>query len=120
MVAAMILIATIAAALLLGVPSAYAQQTINDLSEVLPKKKNESICYARTYDAAHLKAHPKQKITSVVLSIKFDGLPKEEKLDPYSFGIAVKMRGRTKTLGGYGNCHPLEPVSDDYYKNLKP
>lgn len=114
------IVATLLAALLFSVAPASAQQTIKDLSEVLPKKKNETICYARTYDAAHLKAHPKQKITSVVLSIKFDGLPKEEKLDPYSFSIAAKIRGRSKTLTGYGNCHPLAPVSEDYFKSMKP
>ena len=115
------LISAITAALLFSLlMPAAAQQTIKDLSEVLPKKKNETICYARSYDAAHLKAHPQQKITSVVLSIKFDGLPKEEKLDPYSFGLAVKVRGRAKPLEGFGNCHPLAPLSEDYFKGMKP
>ncbi len=72
----------------------------------------EPFCYAREYDAAHMKAHPKQKVTAIALTYApektFKDVPEPQKMwDQYSdypaFSaiIAVKLSDKQGiALGG--------------------
>lgn len=39
--------------------------TEGELANILPPEVGRRVCYARSYDAEHLKAHPKQKVTEI-------------------------------------------------------
>lgn len=60
------------AALLMSVAGASAQDKDNPLSRAVPRAEGSSACFSRSYDAAHLKAHPRQMTQSVMLSLRFD------------------------------------------------
>ena len=78
------------------------------LAGVLAPKHEASVCYARTYDAAHLKQHPQQKTTQVLFRLRyFDH--RQDKDDPmdqqnYYFTLGVKQKGRAKLLRADGEC----------------
>ena len=66
-------------------------------------------CWARSYDAAHMTAHPKQKVTAIAVSYVVEKTYPEQPdpvpmWDPYSAApafsaiLAVTMKGHTKTL----------------------
>src|SRR3990172_4086464 len=48
------------------------------LRALLPPGPDAALCYARTYDAEHLKQHPQQKVTGVVLFLRYVTLSEEE------------------------------------------
>ncbi len=62
----------------LAVP-ALAQTPETALDAALPKL--EPVCYARFYDAAHLRAHPQQKVSSVRLVRGFPTIRSERSLE---------------------------------------
>lgn len=72
-------------------------------------------CYARTYDDAHMKAHPKQKVTGIALAYvpekTFQDVPEPQKMwDQYadypafSGILAVTVKGREGFLLGGAYC----------------
>jgi hypothetical protein len=48
------------------------------LKALLPPGKTSTLCLARSYDAEHLKAHPKQQVTKLVLSVRYVPLSEED------------------------------------------
>jgi hypothetical protein len=50
---------------------ALAASEDNPLSRAVPPEEGASACYSRTYDAAHLKAHPRQMTQNVMLSLRY-------------------------------------------------
>jgi len=54
------------------VASASRAETSDPLSGLVSNTPGASTCFQRTYDAAHLKRHPRQTVTSVLLSVKRD------------------------------------------------
>jgi hypothetical protein len=54
------------------VASASLGQTSDPLSSLVASTPGASACFQRTYDAAHLKRHPRQTVISVLLSVKRD------------------------------------------------
>lgn len=72
-------------------------------------------CYARAYDAAHMKAHPKQKVTAIALAYvpekMFPDYPEPQKMwDQYADApafnaiVAVRFRDRSETALGSAYC----------------
>lgn len=107
---------TMAAALLL-VALPVAAQTVplgkeGALARILPPVPNRKICFARSYDAAHLKRHPKQKVTALQFQIRYHRHdPSKENPEGqrnYYFDMAAKLRGYRKTLFASGECVPGE------------
>ena len=45
------------------------------LSRLVPPAAGASACFSRTYDAAHLQAHPAQATRSILLSYHYDAEP---------------------------------------------
>jgi hypothetical protein len=57
-------------------------------------------CYARTYDTAHLVAHPDQQVTEMAIGpwgARFDG-------DRFLLLVNVRVRGESDVLSGLGYC----------------
>src|SRR5215510_7852315 len=85
------------------------------LAELLPAEPGRKACYARTYDAAHLRDHPKQRVTSVTFFLRVVGLDangdkffalRAEPYDriQYEHVIALTRRGTKRKLSAGGYC----------------
>ena len=48
------------------------------LKALLPPAPDAQACYARTYDPEHLQQHPKQKVTELVLFLRYITLSEED------------------------------------------
>lgn len=99
----------------LAVP-ALAQTPETALDAALPKL--EPVCYARFYDAAHLRAHPQQKVSSVRLVRGFPTIRSERSLEAQReaeqgrsayFRLIVTYRDRgSRRFVGSGSCRVAE------------
>jgi hypothetical protein len=76
------------------------------LAKLIGAKAGNSACFSRTYDAAHLKRHPAQATTSVLLSLKYD--VEEEP----TVRIALAPKGKPVRYV-VGQCHWSEEVNRD-------
>ena len=86
------------------------------LNAMLPAQPGNKACYVRSYDAAHLRAHPRQRITAMkfLLGVEaYDPKPADAKgssdLFYYTFSMSVARRGDKRLLHTSGDCL----VSDD-------
>jgi hypothetical protein len=90
--------AAIMLAVMLGASGgALAESNDNPLSRAVPHREGASACYNRTYDAAHLKAHPRQMTQSVMLSLRY-----EQRY--HTVRIALLQKGRSAPLYVVGGC----------------
>ena len=101
--------------LLIGVATAAAAQALADdlqqtdaafakrmFAGAVPKPKAYA-CFARRYDAAHLAAHPLQKVAAMKLLITAEMVP-EDKAFAYSFRLGVTFRDRPGDFDSSGDC----------------
>ena len=99
----------------LAMPNATADDApYARLKALLPPGDEAQACYARTYDAAHLKKHPKQKVTDMVFFLRYSAFSEEERALTFSgqhghdfrydFTLAAKLRGDAETLYASGEC----------------
>ncbi|UYV35932.1 hypothetical protein N4R57_12825 [Rhodobacteraceae bacterium D3-12] len=76
-------------------------------ADLLPETFGAERCFARSYDTAHLKKHPDQRVTDMALYLdyrKFEGFD-----DPiFGFSVAVKRRGDPRTGTNGGICNDVE------------
>ena len=90
--------AAIMLAVMLGASGgASAESNDNPLSRAVPHQEGASACYSRTYDATHLKAHPRQMTQSVMLSLRY-----EQRY--HTVRIALLQKGRSAPLYVVGGC----------------
>jgi hypothetical protein len=93
------------------------------LKALVPPSENSRLCLSRTYDAAHLKEHPKQQVTAMTLSIRYMPLAEDEatliakddggvekQYFRYDFLLAAKTRERKETLYASGDCSSAEGI----------
>ena len=86
-----------------------------NLAEFLPPKPGERVCFARSYDAAHLAKHPKQTVASIKFALAYhrhepDKYRKDGQRN-YYFKLEVRQRSRpNKTLSVVGDCFPGDGV----------
>lgn len=91
------------AALLLLVDETRARA--GSFESVFAISADGAVCFARTYDAAHLRAHPRQKVESIELDMtpaNPDGVPATAKR--FELGVGVKPRGSSEWYGGNAIC----------------
>jgi hypothetical protein len=119
------------AALILGCCSLVAGQALTGyqgpdyikLKALLPPGPDAQACYVRTYDPDHLKQHPKQKVTELILSLRYVTLSEDEatliakddggtekQYFRYDFTLAAKVKDRTGTLYASGDCASAEGI----------
>jgi hypothetical protein len=82
-----------------------------ELGKLLAPVHGRKICFARTYDAAHLKKHPKQKVTALLFRLEYHRHDPDPPHYPqgqrnYYFRMAAKLKGQPKTLYAAGECVP--------------
>ena len=98
--------------LLAGVPPAAA----DPLTDLLPVKSGTSACFQRIYDAAHLKQHPRQAVTTILLSLR-----RETKFpDNVVVRLRVETRGKPEAALAGGSCDWYqEGVNRGQFSNAK-
>ena len=87
-----------ACAIALAASSATAASD-NPLSRAVPMVDGASACFARTYEAAHLRQHPQQKTQAVLLSLRF-----EEDAGNHVVRIMLREKNRAAPLHIVGVC----------------
>ena len=80
-----------------------------ELGRLLAPVHGRKVCFARSYDAAHLKRHPKQKVTALLLRLEYHRHDPDPPHYPqgqrnYYFRMAAKVKGQQKTLHASGEC----------------
>lgn len=107
------LVATLGAMLLLAgpaVPQAIEPGKEGALALIVPPKDGARACYARVYDADHLKAHPRQKVAAIGFRLTYyihepdEFFPKGQR--NYYFQLDARLRGGGKPLVASGECSP--------------
>ncbi len=82
------------------------------LKDILPPTPGEHICFARTYDATHLKAHPKQTVSHIEFRLAYyrhdpdDGYPEGQR--NYYFDLRAKRKGSDDMASTGGECNSNE------------
>ncbi len=93
-----------------AIPGALQPGQEGILGELLAPEPGKRICYARSYSADHLKAHPKQKVTEMRFRLTYFEHERSEDLPDgqrnYYFELAAKRRGEGKLLRSLGECLP--------------
>ena len=69
-------------------------------------------CFVRSYDAAHLAKHPKQKVAAMKLLVTAEN-PPDEKITNYSFRLGVKYRHRPGNFDSSGSCNHVVAENTD-------
>src|SRR6185369_8337658 len=81
-------------------------------AEILAPTPGERACFANTYDAAHLKNHPEQKVTAMLFQLRYYKHEPDEYFQQgqrnYYFRVSINLRGTDQTLYAYGECSPSE------------
>jgi hypothetical protein len=70
-------------------------------------EKKTYACFVRRYDAAHLKAHPRQKVGAMKLLLTAEKLPEDGELH-YGFSAGVSLRKQPGNWTTGGDCGHAE------------
>ena len=112
-------------ALLAGGPAAseYQGPDYAKLKALLSPGQDAASCYARRYSAEHLKQHPKQKVTEMMLFLRYVTLGEDDAIlistdngdtskqyFRYDFTLAAKVRDHSQTLYASGDCASAEGI----------
>ena len=85
------------------IPGKAADKVAPALKDLLAPKHRNEICFTRSYDDAHLKQHPKQKVREMSFLVEVEHL-KDDNLYRYNFTMRVGIRGQKKRLQTSGEC----------------
>jgi hypothetical protein len=114
--------AVLVAGILAGIATRDARaQAVNPeepgplLTSIVPATPGENACFGRKYDAAHLKAHPKQTITAMTFLLRVVRFDKNGDIfftpssgpdmrTRYQFAVSVSRRSKKGTLRAAGDC----------------
>jgi hypothetical protein len=79
-----------------------------------PVGDKASACFVRRYDAAHLRQHPKQKVSQMKLLVSAETKPGEQA--SYAYKIGVQFRNKPGDFDGGSFC---SHYADDDGKNIR-
>ena len=74
------------------------------LDELIEPEKDHSACFVRVYEAAHLRQHPKQKVTSMRVWLRYEQMPGDVEGLALDLGIGIVQRGNATPLFAQGDC----------------
>ena len=76
------------------------------LATIVPVQPEARACFARVYDAAHLKKHPRQTVTAMEFRLTWHIFRQEgnEPFGDHMFQMRVDRRGAKKQAHGTGPC----------------
>jgi hypothetical protein len=84
--------------------------SVNKLFELIPPESGRKICYTRRYDAAHLRAHPKQQVTALTFIVRvqqYEDISRAKRPEDkvyFQFALSIQRRGEKRSLRTSGNC----------------
>ncbi len=87
------------------------------LRTFLPAQPGNKACYVRSYDAAHLRAHPHQHITAMKFLLEVQAYPEATNAEQpqdrfyYVFAMSVARRGEEGLLRTAGDCMTVDDIS---------
>ncbi len=100
----------------LALSPALAETPLDDL---IKPELNSAACFTRVYDAAHLRAHPKQKITAMTVWMKYENLGAATPVVmALSIAIAAKQRGDPAEMYSQGGCDFQQTANRDTSDNV--
>ena len=94
---------------------AFAETPLDDL---IKPELNSAACFTRVYDAAHLQAHPKQKITAMTLWMKYENFGGTPPVMALAIALAIKQRGDPAALYSQGSCDYQKSGNRDTSDNV--
>ena len=100
---------------LLVLPPAFAETPLDDL---IKPELNSAACFTRVYDAGHLQAHPKQKITAMTLWMKYENFGGTPPVMALAIALAIKQRGDPAALYSQGSCDYQKSGNRDTSDNV--
>jgi hypothetical protein len=93
------------------------------LKALIAPGETSALCLARSYGAEHLKAHPKQQVTKLVLSMRYVPLSEDDAILEsrddggtdkryfrYDFTLAANVRVEKHTLYAGGDCSSAQGI----------
>ena len=93
------------------------------LKALIPPGEKVAFCLTRSYDSEHLKSHPKQQVTKLVLSVRYVPLSEEDAILEsradggtdkryfrYDFTLAANVREEKHTLYAGGDCSSAQGI----------
>ena len=94
---------------------AFAETPLDDL---IKPELNSAACFTRVYDAAHLQAHPKQKITAMTLWMKYENFGGTPPVMALAIAVAVKQRSDPAAMYSQGGCDYQKAGNRDTSDNV--
>lgn len=91
-------------AFVLCVATLTSAQAQTPLDELIAPEKGRSACFVRVYDAAHLRQHPKQRITSMRVWMRYEELPGDVEGLALDLGVGLVQRGDPQPFYAQGDC----------------
>jgi hypothetical protein len=99
----------------LALPPAFAETPLDDL---IKPELNTAACFTRVHDAAHLLAHPKQKITAMTVWMKYENMGGDPPVIALAIALAVKQRGDPAAMYSQGGCDYQKTGNRDTSDNV--
>jgi hypothetical protein len=88
------------------------------LDELIKPEASRSACFTRVYDAAHLRAHPRQKVTAMTAWMKYE--PQAGGVPGIALGLslAITQRGDPAARFSQGSCDYQKSGNRDTSNNV--
>jgi len=90
--------------LVASILAASSAAAATPFDELIKPELNNSACFTRVYDAAHLRQHPKQKITAMTVWLKYVEIGGGASGLALSVSLGIIRRGDPDTLYSDGGC----------------
>jgi hypothetical protein len=82
----------------------HAPAGATPLDELIAPEMGNSACFARVYDAAHLRRHPRQKITAMKIWLRYEEMSGNAEGLALDLGISIVQRADPEPLFAQGDC----------------
>jgi hypothetical protein len=89
----------------------------NPLDDLIEPVNGKSACFIRLYDAAHLRAHPRQKTTAMTVWMKYEPIVGGVPGIALGVSLAIMQRGDPAALFSQGGCEWNEKANRDTSNN---
>ena len=96
---------------------ARRRRAATPLDDLIKPEVDASACFTRVYDAAHLRAHPRQKTTAMTVWLKYEPRPAARPAIGLGVSLAITQRGDPAALFSQGGCDFGRPANRDTSNN---
>src|SRR3954468_9504291 len=86
---------------LLALSPVLAETPLDDL---IKPELHSAACFTRIYDAAHLRAHPKQKTAAMTVWMKYENFGGTTPVMMLAISLAIKQHGDPAVMYSQGGC----------------